>query len=601
VRLFLQPTPSSNVLTTSIVFKRFLATVWFLAVFAVAALANAQPVPLWGRWEQTFIATNSAMPQTELYVDLTSPSDKVMRISGFWDGGLTWRARFMPIETGQWQYRTTSIPAINGLDGKTGIFVTQKEPGNNRFRQHGPIQVSPNGRFFIHTDGTPFFWIGDTVWYGAILSAKSDWETYLMDRENKGFNVVHFNAVAPRNGVAADENGEVSFEGADRYVKPNRISRIVSKGLTLAGLAHDKPITINPRFYQRLDQRVDAINAHGLLAAIVLTWGYRPEDSGNYLPEGEVVRLVQYLVARYCANQVVWILTGDNDYEGVNGERWKRIGRAAFGQRPHAPVTTHPMGMRWPWENFRDEKWLDFIIYQSGHGDDADTLRWIHSGPPRRHWQNPPPRPFINIEPPYEGHLGYQSRKPLTDYTTRRAIYWSLLNAPTAGVTYGAHGVWSWHTDVGHPPTDHPRTGIAKTWREALAFPGSTQMHYLEKFFNSIPWWTLQPDSELIAHQSGLEDSAAYVSAARSESGDLAVLYLPRGGQVEIRPSLLKNDLVAEWFDPRTGQRVSATKLRTIFNAPDQQDWVLVLADERNRHAQHWSRPAQPSAKNFRD
>jgi hypothetical protein len=72
------------------------------------------------------------------------------------------------------------------------------------------------------------------------------------------------------------------------------------------------------------------VNAQGLLAAIVLTWGLRPEDSGNYLPEREVVRLIRYLEAPYGANHVVWILTGDSDYEGAVGERWKRIGRAAF-------------------------------------------------------------------------------------------------------------------------------------------------------------------------------------------------------------------------------------------------------------------------------
>ena len=79
----------------------------------------------------------------------------------------------------------------------------------------------------------------------------------------------------------------------------------------------------------------------------------------------------------------------------------------------HAPVTTHPIGMHWPWESFRNEKWLDFIIYQSGHGDDDDTLRWIHSGPPSRHWQDSPARPIINIEPPYEGHLGISHANPI--------------------------------------------------------------------------------------------------------------------------------------------------------------------------------------------
>jgi hypothetical protein len=302
------------------------------------------------------------------------------------------------------------------------------------------------------------------------LSSRSDWNAYLSDRASKGFNVVHFNVVAPRNGVAADENREVSFEGAEHFEMPSRLSRLITKGFKLAGLESEKPVRVNPRFYQRLDERIDAVNDQGLLAAIVLTWGLRPEDSGNYLPEREVVRLIRYLEARYGANHVVWILTGDSDYEGAVGERWKRIGRAAFGGRDHAPVTTHPIGMHWPWESFRDEQWLDFVTYQSGHGDDTNTLRWIYSGPPSRRWQDAPFRPFINLEPPYEGHLGYQSRKPHSDYSTRRAIYWSLMNAPTAGVTYGAHGVWSWHTAVGKPPTDQTRV-LRKPGMKRCSFP----------------------------------------------------------------------------------------------------------------------------------
>jgi len=274
----------------------------------------------------------------------------------------------------------------------------------------------------------------------------------------------------------------------------------------------------------------------------------------------------------------VWILTGDADYVGASGARWRRIGRAAFGGRPHAPVTSHPGGMMWPWDAFREEKWLDFLLYQSGHGDDAETLRWIHSGPASEDWREPPPRPIINIEPPYEGHLGYQSRLPHTAYVTRRAIYWSLLATPTAGVTYGAHGVWSWHTAVGEPPTDHPSTGVAKTWREALSFPGSTQMKYLGELFNSIPWWTLRPDDNLLAEQPGGMNPAAHVSASRSERGDLAMVYLPVGGELKLRPGILAEGLTAEWFDPRTGRRTPATpEAPSTFRAPEEQDWVLLL------------------------
>jgi hypothetical protein len=529
-----------------------------LVVLLWAGTAQAQNVPVWGQWEHVFSSRTSADPEAGLTADLVAPSGKAFTAAGFWDGGTTWRVRFMPTEAGRWRYRTRSVPAIEGLDGQTGEFLAEPAAATSRFLRHGPIRVSAGGRFFEHADGTPFFWMGDTSWYGGILSARADWDTYLADRAGKRFDVVHFNVVAPRHGVAADENGQISFlprtEGA--------------------------PIRMNPRFYQRLDERIAAVNAHGLLAGIVLTWALRSEDSGNSLSEDDLVRVIRYLVARYGAQHVVWILTGDTSYRGADGERWRRIGRAVFGgTQPHAPVTTHPAAMLWPAERFRDEAWFDFVVYQSGHGDNARASRWIHSGPASQRWRDPPPRPLINIEPPYEGHLGYDSRQPHSDYSTRRAIYWSLLTAPTAGVTYGAHGVWSWHTAPGRPPTDHPRTGVAKTWREALSLPGSTQMKHLEEFFTSIPWWRLRPDQKLIVGQPGAGDSRDHIAASRSEEGDLAVIYVPTGGTVRLDPSPLKHGLKAEWFDPRTGSRrpvpgSSSSDLR----APDSQDWVLLLS-----------------------
>ena len=64
--------------------------------------------------------------------------------------------------------------------------------------------------------------------------------------------------------------------------------------------------------------------------------------------------------------------------------------------------------MNWPWESWRDEKWLTVLGYQSGHGSDNNSLKWIHSGPVSQNWAKKPARPIINLEPPYENHFGYQ-------------------------------------------------------------------------------------------------------------------------------------------------------------------------------------------------
>jgi hypothetical protein len=177
--------------------------------------------------------------------------------------------------------------------------------------------------------------------------------------------------------------------------------------------------------------------------------------------------------------------------------------------------------------------------------------------------------------------LGYQSHLPLTDYSTRRAIYWSLLNAPTAGVSYGAHGVWSWHTVAGQPPTDHPGTGVARTWREAMHFPGSTQMRHLADLFESIPWWTLRPCTDVLEGVPDESDPSRHVSASRSDARDVAILYLPVGGAVRVRSGALLDGLSATWFNPRSGDVQPAKASSRDYVSPDDRDWVLVFKPSR--------------------
>ncbi len=525
----------------------------FLALAAVAPSAD-ESVNLWQRYEAAFTAAEDTSPDADFAVEFTSPSGRRRSVAGFWDGGRTWRVRFLPDEEGDWRYRSRAKPAT-GLDGRAGRFACRKPTGrvSNPLLKHGPVVVAPDGRHLEHLDGTPFFWLADTVWNGPALSTADDWHAYLEDRAKKHFSAVQFNALCPWRAAPTDADGKTAFSG-------------------------EKRVRVNPDYFRRLDARLDAINAQGLLAAPVLIWANKADDPGNALPEADVIKLLRYEVARYGANHVLWILAGDNDYKGAKGARWRRIGAAVFGEnRQPAPVMAHPTGMNWPWADWRDEGWLTVLGYQSGHGDSDDTLRWLHSGPPSDGWRKAPARPVINLEPPYEGHLAYQSHKPHTAYSVRRAVYWSLLSAPTAGVTYGAHGLWSWQRKPGEEPPDHKGTGPAKTWREALDLPGSTDMKYAADLFVSLPWWRLRPHQDLLARQPGDDDQAKHVAAASSDDGDVAVVYLPVGGELRVKADRLEEGLKAEWFDPRTGKRKDAKGDAGKYRAPDEQDWVLVF------------------------
>ncbi|MGH9161824.1 MAG: DUF4038 domain-containing protein [Vicinamibacteraceae bacterium] len=534
-----------------------------LVAFALGGAPNAaaEDVPRWGLFEAAFTSSRRAsnpLQDVDLRVTFTSPSKRAHTVRGFWDGGSTWRVRFSPDEIGGWTYRTHALPASDrGLDGQTGSFRVVPPSGRTRFERHGPVRVSPDGRFLEHADGTPFFWLADTAWNGALLSTPEEWQEYLRVRARQRFTAVQWVATQWRASPRGDRLGERAFTGHG-------------------------PIAVNPAFFQRLDAKLAALNRAGLLSVPVLLWaiggGSNPEvNPGFSLPEDQAIRLARYMVARWQGHDVIWILAGDGDYRDEKASRWRRIGRAVFGEGPRAPVIMHPGGMHWVLRELQPESWVSIHGYQSGHGDDEETLAWMTEGPPSKDWKTAPARPFINLEPPYEGHIAYQSKTRITPHTVRRAVYWSLLNAPTAGVTYGGHGVWGWD-DGTAAPTDHPGTGVPLPWTKALMMPGGQQMAHVAALFTSIDFWRLRPAPEALADQPGANHPARFIAAAAAGK-DLLVCYTPERRAIRVKSGALP-DGSAVWVDPRGGARSSARGVRAgaavRFEPPGEGDWILV-------------------------
>jgi len=540
--------------------KRFI----FLAFAAVGFLlmshceSTALAIEQWSRFEQTFTSSkdyDNPVQQIKLKVEFISPSGNKRTLLGFWDGGRSWCVRFSPDQQGGWTYKTTcSDQSNNGLHNQTGSFQCVKNNSNLTLCQHGELRLSGNKRYIEHNDGTPFFWLADTVWCGPLFADLDDWKVFLEDRVEKEFTAIQF-VMTQWRMAETDAAGNPAFAGKEK-------------------------IAVNPVFFQRMDKYVDAINDAGLVAVPVLLWAIRGDENPGYsLPEDQKIVLAEYMIARYGAHQVIWFLGGDGNYSGENAETWKRIGRAVFNEDQHRLATQHVGGRSWIGKEFRNEPWFSFIGYQSGHGDDEGTFRWLNQGPPATEWNNKPSLPVINTEPNYEAHNGYKYRKVHNDHSVRRAAYWSLLVSPTAGVTYGGQGIWGWHTKV-QAPADHISTGLGSPWHIAKDLPGALSMKYLHQFFKSIDWWRLIPAQAVLTEQPGKEDASKFIAAAKSEQGDLLVIYLPEGGSVTIKTNLLKNGLTARWYHPRTGGWLDAGKIEKspqTFQTADLNDWVLLI------------------------
>jgi hypothetical protein len=514
-------------------------------------------IPRWTVFETALESTHrytNPFWDVTVEVRLTAPSGREQTVDAFWDGVGTWRVRYCPDELGEWHWASRcSHIADSGLHAQHGRFHCVPYTGNNPLYQNGPLRLSEDRRHFVHTNGKPFFWLGDTAWNGVLRSTKADWHHYLQTRHQQSFTAIQFVGTQWR-GCSRDPLGETAFGCTDR-------------------------IRLSPQFFQRLDPKVAAINAHGLVAAPVLLWALQNDDPGQALSEVAAIRLVRYLVARWGAYSVVWILGGDGDYKGERSARWKRIGNAVWGQRHDRLVTMHPCGQQWVGDEFRGEPWFDFVSYQSGHGDASDHLHWLVAGPPASEWDREPALPVINLEPNYELHPAYHSRKPFTDWEVRRAAYWSLLIAPAAGVTFGHNAIWVWAQEP-EVPDGHTAIGTVPPWRAGLDTPGVRSMAVLRRFFDALPWWDLRPGPELLAEQPGQRDPHRFIAAAMLNDGSLAAVYLPQGGDLQLRTALLRLPALARWFNPRTAEWTAAGQVNQAvhtFVTPDAGDWILCI------------------------
>lgn len=530
-----------------------------LTPFALSAAPPPAQVHQHGRFETSWSAGSApADPlQVELFVHFSGPGGAAAKIPGFWDGDSTWKVRFSPEKTGRWTWRT--VCSEPSLDGKSGSFEVKRYTGSNPLYRRGAPRVSPDRRHFVQADGTPWFWLACTGWNSALMSTDEEWDRYLADRAAKKFTAIQFVMTQWRAG-RKDELGQTAF-------------------------TVDGSLRIHPEFFRRLDGKFDKLNDAGLVGVPVLLWALTSADKespGATLATDQAIRLARYMVARYGAHHVLWFLGGDGNYEKEHAERWKTIGRAVFPpDEPRRPVSLHPGGMRNPWPEYLHEPWLDFLAYQTGHGSDARKWKWNATEGGASGWKLEPPRPVLDAEPNYEGHLSYQARAVIGDAEVRRAVYYDLLSAPPAGVTYGAHGIWFWSRKA-EVPLDHPRTGVALPWFECLNYPGAKQMKVMRDIFDSIEWWRLRPDRTLLAEDPPDPTYLAYPMPARSNNQRFALIYLPANPKVSLNLEGFKATVQGQWIDPRTGERKPAGKWkpagRVDISTPGPEDWLLLLS-----------------------
>ena len=508
-------------------------------------------------------AYNNPFMEVELDAVVTQPDGKELRVPMFWAGGKRWCLRYASNVTGLHTFRTECSDKTNAkLRYAEGKIKVVPYKGNNELCRHGPIQVSKNGRHFEHTDGKPFLWLGDTWWKN--LCKRMTWEGFqelAADRKKKGFSVIQIVC-----GPYPDEGPfEPMWENEGGMPYKTRDFKV-----------------LNPEYWKYADRRFEHLINSEMVPAIVGAWGRADCDAMKNVGVDGLKRHWRYLIARYGAYPVVWILAGElhnNSKWGVGP--WGQVGRYVRSIDPYQhPLTTHTGGGRRG--NPDDDLIISYDMVGGSHRQDVAISSAIDNFTAA--YSKEPTMPVLVGETCYEGHMqqGFQY--------VQRHMFWQYMLSGAAGHTYGAAGIW--HAGVeGNPGCASSAFGGRKvydwtTWREGMNYPGATMLGLGKRLLEKYEWWKFEP------HPEWVEDGCF----AAGIPGEVRLIYLPRRNIYNWSGPAVKNlDPSVSWhvyyFDPATGRKFdqgtvnasakagdkTAKPVDFKKNVPSPQDWVLVL------------------------
>ena len=518
-------------------------------------------------------AYSNPFHEVDVYALVVDPDGNEKRVPAFWGGGNSWRIRYSSPIIGRHTFQTVcSNKDDTGLHGNRGEIEISAYSGANELLKHGPLRKHTSAKYLEHSDGTPFYWLGDTWWMGFTTRLRwpDGFQMLADDRVKKGFSVVQIVA-----GLYPD---------MDWYD---------DRGANEAGFPWDEEFTtINPAYFDQADLKIAWLAHSGIVPCIVACWGYFLQKAGSDV----IKKHWDNLIARYGAYPVVWCLAGeatmpyylDTEFKSGKGMEeyaarvktaWTEIARHVRSEDPfRRPITIHPT--RNGRDQVDDPMVLDLDMLQTGHGSFtslAPTVEQVQSAV-----QRTPRLPVINSEVCYEGICGSSGAD------IQRFLYWSCALSGTCGHTYGANGIWQLNSrDTAYGPSPHGATWGNTPWEEAMNLPGSHHVGNGAKLLRRYPWWDFELHPEWLEKHSTPENPLAPFAAG--VPGKVRVIFLPylnNFGWGETKVQSIEPDIGyrAFYYDPLTGEEHDQGTVKadtdgtwTSGKVHIFQDWVLVM------------------------
>jgi len=429
-----------------------------------------------------------------------------------------------------------------------------------------PVKVGPTGRYLVDQNNNPFMIVGDSPQSMLVNLSIFDMATYMADRQAHGFNSILV-MVLCESYTAGNPFG-TTYDSIPPF--------------TIGSSPSDYDLsTPNAAYFARLDALISTAASYGLVVFL------DPVETGGWLTTLRSNGTTQarsygaFLGSRYKNSpNIVW--ESGNDFQTwTNSTDNNLVYQVMAGIASADPnhVQTIELDDPFSYSN-QDTGPISSVLTL----DAAYTYYETYDAVLRAYNSSPTLPTFLtesNYE--YENNTGF-FRDVTGVFVLREQAYWTMTSG-ACGQLYGNRYTWTFATG----------------WQNVLDSPGTLELAYWTKLFNSIPWWNLVPDQshEIVTSGYGTYNgsngdlpNANYVTTAWIPDGSLATLaivYDPAGNTLTVDLAKFNQSVTAAWYDPSNGifTPISGSPFLNSSgpiqltppgkNHDGDTDWVLVL------------------------
>jgi hypothetical protein len=437
-----------------------------------------------------------------------------------------------------------------------------------------PIKLSPNKRYFVDQNGTPWLMVADAAHHLMPAIPQSAVAQYLSDRVANGFNTINLygacggTGTCPASGAAND--GMLPFlvgSSATDYdlSTPNpaywsQVDNVINQAASLGLVVLFDPLPWGVNFGTAMENTVSPINypandiSFGKFLGMRyknspnIIWQFGQDFRHNMLPDATFMDYMAQVMAGVASVDQNHLITCQLNYNRSYSQQGIPIGNSSYNSTLNTSFA------------YTYYETYDYVLAAY---NDSHTM------------------PVFLGESNYEtGNNTNLLSSPADAFITRLEMWWTMTSGG-AGHEFG-------NEHVNHFDS-------SPSWQSQLDTTATLQVKYLTSLFNQIQWWTLVPEQNHQVVTAGYGTysttnlnlyTATYATTAWDPT--LAIVYTPVSTTLTVNMANFSKTMTASWYDPTTG---SSTLIGSfppsggsqMFSTPatahsdGTHDWVLVL------------------------